>query len=256
MHQHLYTYTDRRYSGYDQGDYIKSQAFLLGLEYWQTDLSSVVPSFKDVRFGTTFAFYNRAEFESRKLDAIDYTEYGTEYHIDEETVPDDKDEAAGHSWINIGFFAGIDKKWIAFDLGLTLSVSMYDEKTREYKDGTTREGRGYTYDDDKTIYPNLHIRLGREESAHFVFNVLREDYDPIYGVINMYVYFPMSSFFSLSVGGYTYQTDAIFIQPALKFGNFKTALKLGTVINYQDSHLDKVGITDTLFANLSVKYEW
>jgi len=248
--KHLFGYKDERYAGSDKGDYLKSTTINVGIEYYKEGFGDYAGFLKDIRFGTNIAFQKRGSFTQKTLPAM------PEYSITEKTIPQKEEDINAESWINLGFFAGIDNKWYAIDLGLTISLNPYYEKERELVNGEKEDGKGWLWGNDNDVYPNFHFRLGKEDQAHFIVNVLREDYDVKYGVINLYVSLPIHKYLGLDIGGYLYQTDSIFIAPKLTIGDFTAKVKMGAVINYQDKVFTKVAIFDSLFGNLALSYEW
>lgn len=254
VHNDLFGYHDQRFIDYDKNAYLMTNSQHFGFEYYKAKDNSLSKIFKELRFGTNISFYHRGEFDAKTLHAVESR------NIPEEIVPEEKEDRAARYWLNLGVFVGIDKKWFGFDFGLTYSMSAFYEKERDYREEDSSigvaEGRGWTWDDDATLYPNLHIRLGEENGMHFVFNILREDYDPIYGIIQTKIVIPISQYFKLSVGGYMYQTDAFFIQPEVTVGSFSLSAKVGTIFNYQDEDIEKVGVQDSLFGSLSIAFEW
>jgi len=254
MGNKIYGYQDRRYVDLsDQGDYVKRMTQLVGIEFHKTDLSSISQDLKDVRLGANILFNHHSSFAQKTLYAV------PDKYISAEEIFDSKQDAFGRFWLNMGFFAGINKKWYGLDLGLTyVTKAMNEEKREKYlADGGTTEvdGRGWTWK-DSSVEMNFYARLGLEDSINISFSYLRENYDPIYGKFMTKIHIPVFEYFSLNVGGYLYKTNSIFLEPAFVFDDFSLSLKLGTVINYNDDNITKVGITDSLFGGLSVSYEW
>ena len=249
---HLYGYYDERYAGDDKGAYLKSSSFNTGLEYYKEGFGGA--SLKDIRIGVNIAFQSRKAFGEKTLPEMNYAN-GIGGTVEEKTIPTEAKDINAESWVNLGFFAGLDNKWYGIDLGLTVSLNPYYEKEREMIDGSKEEVNRWLWGSAEII-PNFHLRLGQEDSVHFVFNVLREDYDLKYGVINIYVSLPLHKNFGIDIGGYLYQTDSIFIAPKVNIGAFTAKVKMGTILNYQDSTFTKVAIFDSLFGNFSLSYEW
>lgn len=256
--QKLYGYKDRRYAGPDKGDYLKSDAWQGGVEFYRTGFSSISPILNDIRFGGNFNFYHQAEYSSKKLYAV------PGHWLSEETVPEDENDQAAKMKITLGFFGGIDKKWIGCDLGLTAKIKSYYEKHRERLVSSSTvanpeyektDGRGWVWDNGE-IYPNFLLRIGLQTHAHFTISAFREDYDINYGIVQSKVVLPVNNFFTMKVGGYVYPTDAIFLEPVLTVGGFEVGVKAGAIINYQDDDITEVGIKDSLFGMMSIAYVW
>jgi hypothetical protein len=247
MGKHLFGYEDYRYAGDDKGAYLDAQSFNLGVEYYKTGFGDYLPALKDIKVGFNIAFQKRDAFTSKTLTAMQ--------SIPEKIVPNDQKYTNPEAWVNLGFFVGMDNKWYGIDLGLTINLNPYYEKERLMINGT-REPINKWYWGDAYIIPNFYFRLGKEDSAHFVFSVLREDYDLKYGAISVYVSLPLHKYFGVDIGGYLYQTDSIFIAPKITIAGFTAKFKVGTILNYQDSVFTKVAIFDSLFGNLALSYEW
>ena len=244
----LYGYRDERYLSYDKGAYLTTDSFDLGTEYYKTGFEDYASSLKNLKAGFNVAFKKRNAFKPKTLKKIE--------DIPEKTVPKEESAINPESWLNIGFFAGIDAKWIGIDLGLTVSLNPYYEKEIELIDGSKEEGRGWMWGTDTNVYPNFYLRLGKEKRAHFVFNVLREDYDLKYGVINMYVSIPLNKYFILDIGGYLYQTDSLFTALTVKYNKLSAKFKIGSIVNYRDDEFTRVAIFDSVFSTLALSYEF
>lgn len=253
INNHLYGYYDERYVD-DKYDYIKADAMQIGIEYYQSKKISLNPYLDKLRFGTNINFYKHDRLNQKNLDAVE------RLSIAEKTVPEKESDRVSRFHLNLGFFIGYDRKWFGFDFGLTYALKAYYENTRvrNTQAGTEEvSGRGWTWNPDgASLLPNVYLRLGREKSAHFTLEYLRGDYSPEYGDLQLKVTLPVNQYFALKVGGYTSGTDAAFIQPVFKFKGIELATKMGTIINYQDDHLERVGIQDSLFGNISLSYNW
>ncbi len=250
----IYGYQDRRYTDLsDQGDYLKKMTQLVGIEFHKTDLSSISQDLKDIRLGANIFFNHHSSFNQKTLYAV------PSKYIPEEEVFEDKEDSYGRYWLNMGFFAGVNKKWYGLDVGLTYTTkAMYEEKRDHANpEGVIEEidGRGWVWE-DSGLELNFYARLGLEESINISLSYLRENYDPLYGKLMTKIHIPVFEYFSLNIGGYLYSTNAVFLEPAFVYGDFSLLLKVGTVINYNDDDITRVGIADSLFGGLSVSYEW
>jgi hypothetical protein len=258
MHDHLYGYTDQRYAGDDKGDYCNTDAYWGGMEFYLTDFSAQHPKLTDIKFGGNINFYFQKEYEQRTLYAVPVC------YIDQEIVPSDTSSISKFTLIP-GVFVGIDKKWFGIDAGISLYLKGYDEKSREYIDRensteTNRvfkkvEGRGYVWG-DSSVKMNYLLRLGLENNAHFIISAYREDYNPDYGVMQVKLLFPVVSFFQMGVGGYLFNTQSIFIEPAFTFFGVTLGAKAGSIINYHNDYFEKVGIKESIFDSAFISYGW
>jgi len=198
------------------------------------------------------AFKKRDAFSSKTLPGMQ--------NILRKTVPTEEGYLNPESWINLGFFMGIDNKWYEIDFGLTVSLNPYYESKRERINGEEEKGRGWMWGNDNDIYPNIQIRIGKENRAHFILNVLRGDYDLKYGVINAFLTMPFNDYFTLEVGGSLYQADSIFIAPKITYKGFSLKTKIGTILNYNFNQYyfgnTGVSIIDSLYTSTAISYEF
>lgn len=246
---YLYGYTDLRYVGNDKGDYIKTPSGVGGIEYSTSDFDSI----PCLNVGGNVVFYRRATIDRRSLYAV------TSPAIAAETVPADKGDALGRTFLDLGIFMGIDSRWWGSDLGLVLRMDAYDEKERQKYDPDGNvidvKGRGWVWDDMR-VRMSFFMRLGQEKSPHFTFSVFRENYDPVYGIVQSRIIIPFHDYFSMGVGAYLWKTNAVFLEPSVHFAGVTLTFKAGTIINYRDKQMERVGITDSFIYGGSVSYEW
>lgn len=262
-HQHLFGYKDVRYKKGEedssQMDYMTTEAQYGGMELYVTGFPGIHRALRDARFGVNVALYKHDAFAQRNLYAVPL------HGIPAETVPDETELGRnGKWWANIGVFAGNDGRWIGIDLGVTLRATVINEKNRYKLDPTSNpasptyvktDGRGLLFD-EAYLVPNVFLRLGQEAMPHFTFSIFRQDFDPAYGSIMSKVVFPVSQYFKMSVGGYLWQTQAGFIEPAVCFLGIELAVRGGIIINYPDEELERVGIRDSVFGAFSLSYNW
>jgi hypothetical protein len=263
-HQHLFGYRDVRYKKGDddssQNDYLTTDAQYGGVELYAAGFPGVHRTLKDARFGFSVALYKHDSFSKKTLYAV------PTHSIPEETVPDETVvERNGKWWANLGVFMGNDGRWVGVDLGVTLRATVINEKTRYKLDPATStpasptyietDGRGLLFD-DAYVVPNFLFRLGREDIPHFTLSIFRQDYDPAYGSIMSKVVFPVSPFFKMSVGGYLWQTQAGFIEPALCVMGVELSVRAGIIINYPTDELERVGIRESVFMAFALSYNW
>ncbi len=252
-HAHLYGYTGQRYLGDDKSNYISTDSEQAGFEIVTNYLIPDKKNVKDMRYGMNFNFYRRGDLGERNLYAV------PSHNILAETVPPQSYNKESNMRYNIGFFLGYHKKWFAADFGLTVLLDYEEQEKRErlLPDGTTtwEEGRGYSLD-DASILPNFFIRVGTEDTPHLTLDIMRSDYDIRYGMIQMKLIFPIVSFFSFKVGGYLFKREAVFIEPTFTFKTISIAAKVGTVLNYNDTIINRVGLKDSMIYSGSVSYQW
>jgi len=252
-HSHIYGYLDQRYVDDDKSDYISTDSEQAGAEYFTTDFSTLSRHLKHVRLGGSVVFYRRGQLDQRTLYAV------ASQSIDEETIPANMDQWTSKFWLNFGFFGGYHRKWWGADLGLTVIVGAYDEKYRlRYNtsgDIVQTSGRGILWN-NATVLPNFHLRLGSEKGPHYTFDILRQDYDARYGFIQSKLVFPVVDFFTMKIGAYHYKTNAIFIEPEFSIWGVSLSLKFGTILNYYDKEVRRVGFSESLFYGGSLSYKW
>ena len=255
-HSHIFGYNDQRFVDDDKSDYISTDSEQAGAEYFTTDFSTLSRYLKHVRIGGSVVFYRRGQIDQRTLYAVDD---GGSLVIPEETIPADMDQWTSKFWLNFGFFGGYHRKWWGTDLGLTIIVGAYDEKyRRRYNTSGVIEqtkGRGILWN-NATVLPNFHLRLGSEEGPHYTFDILRQDYDARYGFIQSKLVFPVVDFFTMKVGAYHYKTNAIFIEPEFSLWGVSLSFKFGTILNYYDKNVKRVGFSESLFYGGSLSYKW
>lgn len=270
IHNHLFGYTDRRYvscSGneancedIDQGDYIKTNSQQFGLDLYISDFSNIDPDLNDGRVGMSIAGYRHGKITPVTLYAV------PNHNIPEETVPGDEVgfEKNPKWWYNIGLFMGLDKKWYAFDIGLTLKATIITEDKRKKLSPDSDpenpvyeevDGRGMMFDESKVIM-NMLIRLGMENRPHFTLSLNRLDYDPVYGALQGKISFPIWKYFGINTGGFLWQTQAVFIEPVVTFRGASLGYKAGVIINYHDDNFKRSGIEDSVFHSISLSYAW
>jgi hypothetical protein len=268
VHKQLYGYTDKRYktqSGSssedikrDQGDYIAVNAMTGGMELCLSDFSEVNSMLEDGKFGFNICYYHHDRIPQRTLYAV------PAYGITSEAVPATESQMIERSWVNTGFFIGVDKKWFEIDFGLTVKTTIINEKSREKLDPASTpanpiyvqtKGRGAIFD-DSSIIGNFYFRLGLENRPHFVFSVYREDYDPVYGVAQVKLCFPISKYFEFDTGGYVHKTQSIFVEPIVKVAGIELGVETGLIINYGNDAKMKTGIRDCVYGSIKMAYAW
>ena len=256
-HNHLYGYTNRRYLGSDKSDYIITDSEQGGIEFCKSDLTFIYKDLVDARFGMNIAYYRFGKIGTRNLYAV------PGHDIPAETVPTSNASRSKY-YLKPGFFVGYGMRWIGIDIGFTLNLKYYNEEHRqELLPGSTPaaplfvtvKGRGLLL--DKSGWrPNFYFRMGPENMPHFVFSVFRENYDPVYGYCQMYLVFPVSQYFGMNVGGYLAPCQSMFFEPVVKMWGISLGLRCGTMLNYHDDNLERVGVKDTLFYMVSASYAW
>jgi hypothetical protein len=256
--KHLYTYTDKRWvDSDDQGDYIDSAAFTGGFELVYSDFSDYDPVLNDMRAGININFYYHDSIKPRTLYAV----ASPGPVLDEQTFPDPASPLAKEwkAWLYPGAFIGVDKKWYAVDLGLTLELWAYNESVRKRYNTSgvivEDDGRGILWG-DPGFNLNFYFRLGREDKGYFDMAFYRLDYNSEYGTLMYRIVLPVSQYFKMKVGGYLYSASAVFLEPTVTLPGMEVALRLGTIINYNDEHLKKIAITESMISSISFMYKW
>ncbi len=250
-HNHLYGYKDKRYVAADKGDYLKTNAYYLGAEYRKSGFEMISPEMKNLELGGNVNMQKIGSYDSKTLYAV------PSLGIPQETFPSSSkiQDRVSKFYLNIGFYAGWNLKWLGFDFGLTGLIDGYNEEYRKKvkADATVykAKGRGWVTDGGMVI-PNFHFRIGPESFAHFNFSFMRGHYDPTYGKLIADVVIPLNPYFSLKTGAYLYQTEAIFVEPILNISSISLGMRFGTILSYNDSKFTRVGITEGLFISGSV----
>jgi hypothetical protein len=263
VHNDLYGYIDQRYQtqspgsssaqARDQGDYIKAAAQFGGVEFYVSDFSNVSSFLSDMKIGFNIGMYHHTRYSQRVLYAVPSAS------IPQETHPASESKTIERWWFNPGFFIGADKKWYEINLGFTMKSTIINEKTRQHLDASGTyvdvKGRGPMFEDSQWLM-NFYLRLGPEDKPHMSMSVYREDYDPVYGVFQMKLCFPIGEYFVFNTGGYFYKTQTVFIEPGFKYKGVEVSVKSGMVINYHDKAIERASIKDTLFCELKIAYVW
>jgi hypothetical protein len=260
FHNYLYGYEDQRYLNGDSGDYIKTDSQYYGIELVFADFSDMQNIFRDARLGLNICVLRHGDISSRVLYAV------PGHDIPQETIAGNIYDYDTNEkwWTNAGIFVGLDKKWYAVDFGLTLKATVIDEKEREKLDPgsdpsdpvyTRGKGRGLMFD-ESGVSPNFFFRFGPEEKPNFTLSVMREDYDPLYGIAVVKVRFPLTGFFMINFGGYLHQTEAVFLEPVVNIGQFSIGARAGLIVNYNDDNFEKAGISDSAFYAFSLAFKW
>lgn len=247
-HNHIYGYEDQRYVASDKGDYISALAGYGGIEYERKGLKGLDPRWeKDILLGGNVNFYIQDKFSKKTLYAVPSRE------IPKETVPEDRDDRESRFQLSFGFFAGYDHQWVALTGGLTAKLSGYDETERlKYApDGSIMDsdGRGWVWD-DSILLPNFYFRFGWIEYPHLVFELYRENYDPGYGSLQGKINIPAHANFHIAIGGSFWETASVFLEPSLHMKNWFLGIRTGTIINYYDDDLSRVGVFEGFYSSL------
>jgi hypothetical protein len=117
------------------------------------------------------------------------------------------------------------------------------------------KGRGAMFENSSWIM-NFYFRLGPEDKPHMVFSVYRDDYDPVYGVFQSKLCFPIGEYFSINAGGYFYKTQSVFLEPGVHFYGVEFSVKAGMIINYQISAISRISIRDSIYGACQISYGW
>ncbi len=253
--QDVFGYTDKRYKDTtDQGDYILTNGYFTGIEFYATDFSRISKRLEDTRFGMNLTVFHRGGVKQRSL-------YGVAAQsIDQEEVPVDSDsKLQSESFFDLGFFGGVVKKWYGLESGITVRLKFKNEKTREKydtnNDVVSVEGRGLLLNDSDWWF-NFYFRLGIETAPHYTISVARDGYDPRYGLVESKIHLPINNYFTMNIGGTHYKADSLSLEPILTISDFEIAVKGGTIIDYNNEEITKVGLLNSLYCNLSISYKW
>lgn len=247
-HKHIYGYEDYRYVASDKGDYISALAGYAGVEYERKGLKGIDPQWEDnIMLGGNLNFYMQDKFSQKTLYAVPSLD------IEEELIPKNQDDRESRFQLSFGFFVGYDNDWAALAGGLTAKLSGYDETVRlKYApDGSIvdSDGRGWVWD-DSILLPNFYFRFGWVEYPHLVLELYRENYDPGYGSLQGKLNIPASKNVHIAIGGSFWETSSVFLEPSLHFDAWSIAIRAGTVINYYDDDLSRVGVLEGFYSSL------
>lgn len=252
---YLYTYTDRRWvDSDDQGDYITAPAIHGGVEMVFSGLSGYESLLSDISAGFSLGYLYQGTVDPVTLYAVPLQS------IPEETFPSEQIDRVWQFKMYPGFFAGIDRKWYAVDLGMTLEIWAYNEEVRRRRDASNtiveEEGRGLLWG-DMSFLMNFYARLGMKEKGYFDISFMRQDYNPVYGMLVYRVVVPISQLFTLKAGGYWYPASSVFVEPVLRLGEREIGVKIGSIVNYyDDGDIQRIPVLESLFFALSYSSRW
>lgn len=249
-HTQLHGYKDQRYVGDDKGDYLKALAWFTGTEIVQRGFKTDSPDSEHVVLGGGVLLYVQNGFDPVTL-------YGVpSQSIAQETVPSSLDARSSQFQLSASVFGGYQDTWWGAEGGLSVFIKGTEEKVREKWDaGGTKvssPGRGWVFGDGSLILPNFRLRAGAEEYPHFLISLFRENYDPSYGALQARVVLPFQNRATLVVGGSLFQTSSIYVEPGIQVAAAHLALRVGTILNYNDAAFTRVGIFEGAFVSGSV----
>ena len=252
-HTQLHGYTDPRYLGDDKGDYLKTLAGYSGVEFVQKGPSNPQDPTQNVVFGAAGVFFVKNGFNQVTLYAV------PSKGILAQTVPPPSNQTAEFEFIASGF-GGYETEWWSAEGGLSFFISGQNETYRLMFNSAGEKvevaGRGWVFLDKRTILPNLLFRIGSKVYPHFVLSLYRGHYDPGYGALQARVQVPFNRAFVLQVGGSLYQTNSVFVEPIFTWGEAQLSLRMGTILNYNNSAFTKVGILEGAFMSAALGLHW
>lgn len=255
-HTQLYGYRDVRYVERDKGDYLKTLAWYSGAEFLQNGFTTDSTESSHIVLGGGLLLYVQSGFSEKTLYAVN----GNGRRFREQTVPTNPDDRAAQFQVSGSAFGGYTDYWWGGEGGLSVFIKGFEEKVRKKYNRVGVEvdagGRGWVFGNGSLILPNFRFRVGAEQLPHFVLSLYRGHYDPGYGAFQARVVLPLLEVFSLTVGGSMVKTSSLFLEPTVRVGDLSSSIRVGTILNYNDSAFTRVGIFEGAFVSGSVGYHW
>jgi|JI10StandDraft_1071094.scaffolds.fasta_scaffold18044_8 hypothetical protein len=256
-------YTDPRYVAEDKTDYLKSPAVTGNIEFtvkvpYRIKGNAADSTLQEIFAGTE---YLRIGGQLTGWSILN----GSSVAIPKTGAPINGDAVstslASTTRPGLGFFFGFGKRDLEVDLGLTMALAFENEgsRTRRIVDangnvtGGTEEvaGRG-VFISNAFVLPTFRLAWGGRNDLQYVISAGRETFEYQRDYLQTYFRIPVASMLKVDLGVGLYPNATIFLQPNLVFGKVMVGLRGGISINYYETELKRVSVTDAIYFAVSV----
>ena len=145
-------------------------------------------------------------------------------------------------------FAGLDKKYWGFDIGVSYYFNIEKYKTRKYINGSVSDNKGWDINRFKShTFVNAKFRLLRKNKIHFEFLLARDEFSPVDSLLRFNIVLPVKNFI--------FNTDISLFMPANNFTESDVILKsnerFGLGIKYKISNFN-IGVNFSILIKNAV----
>lgn len=265
----LVGFTDPRYVANDKTDYLESDALTANLEFtfkvpYQIKGNPSDSTLQEFFHGTEYLRIGGQLTGWSILSAQSVAIPKTGAPINGQAVSANLNSATRPG---IGFFFGIGKRDLEVDLGITMSLAFENEgsRTRRVVDANGNvqtdasgnvvteqvPGRGL-FISNAFVLPTFRMVWGARGNLQFYLTAGREMFEFQRDYIQSYFRLPLASFFKFDIGVGFFPTATLFLQPNFELGPVMLGIRGGITLNYYDSELKRVSITDAVYFGASL----
>lgn len=256
-------YTDPRYVAEDKTDYLKSPAMTGNIEFtvkvpYRIKGNATDSTLQEIFAGTE---YLRIGGQLTSWSILN----GSNVAIPKTGAPINADAVSANlastTRPGFGFFFGFGKRDLEVDLGVTVALAFEREgsRTRRVVDangnvtGATEEvaGRGL-FIANAFVLPTFRLAWGGQNDLQYVISAGRETFEYQRDYLQTYFRIPVASMLKVDLGVGLYPNATLFLQPNLIFGKVMVGLRGGISLNYYESELKRVSVTDAIYFAASV----
>lgn len=256
-------YTDPRYVAEDKTDYLKSQAMTGNFEFtvkvpYRIKGNAADSTLQEIFAGTEYLRIGGQLTGWSILSGKNVTIPKTGAPLNADAV---NASLTSTTRPGIGFFFGFGKRDLEVDLGMTMALAFENEgsRTRRVVDasgnvtGATEEvaGRGL-FISNAFVLPTFKLAWGSRDDLQYVISAGRETFEYQRDYLQTYFRIPVATFLKMDVGVGLYPNATLFLQPNLVFGKIMVGLRGGISLNYYESELKRVSVTDAVYFAVSV----
>ncbi len=256
-------YTDPRYVAEDKTDYLKSPAMTGNIEFtvkvpYRIKGNAADSTLQEIFAGTEYLRIGGQLTGWSILSGSNVTIPKTGAPLNADAV---NASLTSTTRPGLGFFFGFGKRDLEVDLGMTMALAFENEgsRTRRVVDtngnvtGATEEvaGRGL-FISNAFVLPTFKLAWGGSDSLQYVISAGRETFEYQRDYLQTYFRIPMATFLKFDLGVGLYPNATLFLQPNLIFGKVMVGLRGGISLNYYESELKRVSVSDAVYFALSV----
>jgi hypothetical protein len=265
----LVGFTDPRYVADDKTDYLKSPAMTANLEFTFKVPYSIKGGATDSTLQELFAGteYLRVGGQLTGWSILN----GSSVAIPKTGAPINGDAVnASLSAVTrpgIGFFFGFGKRDFEIDMGLTMALAFENEGSRTRRlvnaNGTAQTdasgnvlteqvaGRGL-FISNAFVLPTFRMAWGPRGGFQYFITAGREMFEYQRDYLQTYFRVPVVPGLRLDLGVGLFPNATLFVQPNVDIGPVTLGLRGGITLNYYDSELARVSITDALYFGVTL----